>query len=337
MKYIVMNDPHIDVRAPSRRRKDDYLEACFRKLNQVTDLCVEHDAQVLVCTGDWFHKKSPTLTPYYVTHRLAEWAHHLRFTAHIKLLSVLGNHDVQNNDFSDESIERQPIGMLVREHLIRRLDSTPFFPVGLTDFGFVGSDFRATVPGPGGLPIEDEAQFVVQAPTHPFRLIQVTHASVVPAAPVWRPFTLVERVAQLSAAEICHTGHIHENLGIHRIRREGGDFYWTNVGSLTRGSLKEDTIDRVPSVLLVEALEGREPKFTVLPLDHRPAEEIYDIEEYREEKAARKSFSGWTERLQKELNAETAQDKTLEEIVAESALDSRGRELALRLLNEAGA
>lgn len=334
MKYLVLNDPHLDIRAPSFRRSDDYLKACFGKLEEIALLCDQHRVDALTCTGDWFHKKNPQAVPHRLVQALVQWAHTITDDLRIPLLTILGNHDVQFNDMSPESVFRQPVGTLLSNPRVQWLDHSR--PVVIRGVTFAGASFVAPSVLPNGTVQEREDQFRTAEGVE--CLVQLTHASVVPEAPIWKPYTLVSEVARLSRATICHTGHIHEDLGIHKVTRDDGSvFHWTNVGSMTRGSLTEATIERRPKVLLVEVEPGESPVFTELVLTHQPAEEIYDVSSYREEKAQAKEFSAWTSRLREEMRGTTSEEKSLTDLVEESALDSRGRDLALRILNEAGA
>lgn len=336
LKYVVVNDPHLDITAPSSRRNDDYLETSFKKLKFITDLCVEVNARALVCTGDWFHKKNPQGVPHRLVRRLVEWADDLTRYHAIPILTTLGNHDVQFNDMSRASIEKQPVSLLLQLPGVIRLET--FGPWACEGVLFVGRDYRPDLHLEDGTIVVDRTQFEIplERVVGWSTVVQVTHASVLPEKQMW-PHILASEVAQISRARICHTGHIHEDLGIHRFEREQGPFWWTNVGSMTRGSLTEETIARKPKVLVVEIEEGEDPVFTEVVLPHRPAEEIYDVEAYREAKAEEKVFRDWTTKLREELHATATQDKTLTDLVSESTLDHRGRALALRLLNEAGA
>jgi DNA repair exonuclease SbcCD nuclease subunit len=310
------------------------MASCLRKLEEITLLCDQHRVDALACTGDWFHKKNPQAVPHRLVRALVEWSHTITDDLRLPLVTVLGNHDVQFNDMSPSSVRKQPVGTLLTNPRVKWLDyAGPTLVKGVT---FMGSSFVAPLLLEDGTTRERPEQF--STPYDVECLVQLTHASVVPEAPIWKPYTLVTDVAMMSGATICHTGHIHEDLGIHQVRRiDESVLYWTNVGSMTRGSLTEATIERQPKVLLVEVEPGEAPKFTEIVLTHQPAEEIYDVSAYREEKEQAKEFSAWTSRLQEELNAATSEEKSLTDLVQESALDSRGRELALRLLNEAGA
>lgn len=334
MKYLVFNDPHLDVRAPSFRRMDDYAKACLGKLEQITDLCDQLDVEVLCCTGDWFHKKNPQSVPHRLVRAVLDWSHTVTDGLGIPIYTVLGNHDVQFNDVSVAAVHKQPVGTLLTNRDIFWLDHVP--PMRIRGVHFVGSSYRPPVLLPDGSLTEDHTQFAVP-PGIEGPVVQLTHASVVPDIPMWKPYLLVSDIAELSTATVCHTGHIHEELGVHRVARgDGSHLYWTNVGSMTRGALSEATLQREPKVLLVELEPGEDPVFTPITLEHQPAEEIYDVTSYREEKAQERAFSAWTNRLREELSATSTEEKSLTDLVQESALDSRGRDLALRLLNEAG-
>jgi DNA repair exonuclease SbcCD nuclease subunit len=337
VRYLVLNDPHLDVKAPSFRRTDDYMAACMGKLSQIADICLEHNVEVLCCTGDWFHKKNPQSTPHRLVRALLEWSHVITDDVGIPIYTVLGNHDVQFNDLSAASVAKQPVGTLLTNARVAWLDHC--LPMALGGVTFVGRSYRPPLIQEDETVCDDTSQFETGVDRSPGQvLVQLTHASVVPRAPVWQPYTLLDGLAAVSNADICHTGHVHEDLGIHQIvRQDGSLMYWTNVGSMTRGSLTEATVERTPKVLLVEVEPGEKPVFGEIALDCRPAEEIYDVSAYREEKEDTKAFTAWTSRLQEELNAAATTEKTLADLVQESTLDSRGRELALRILNEAGA
>lgn len=332
MKYIVFNDPHLDVKAPSFRRTDDYMATALRKLDEIAALCDQHKVDVLCCTGDWFHKKNPQAVPHRLVRSLLDWSHVVTDNIGIPIYTILGNHDVQFNDLSRESVEKQPVGTLLTNRDVFWLDHNS--PMKLDGVTFVGSSYVPPIMMEDGTMRERPEQFAT--PYQAECMVQLTHASVMPEAPMWKPYTLVEDLVSMTGADICHTGHIHEDLGIHRHEREHGYFYWTNIGSITRGSLTELTIARKPGVLLVEVEPGEQPVFTAIALTHQPAEEIYDVTAYREDKAEEKAFEAWTSRLREEINATSVEEKSLADLVQESTLDPRGRELALRLLNEAG-
>ena len=244
MKYLLVNDPHLDIRAPSFRRTDDYMATALGKLAQIADLCQVLEADVLCCTGDWFHKKNPQAVPHRLVRALLEWSHYVTDTVGIPIYTILGNHDVQFNDMSPSSVQKQPVGTLLTNSKVFWLDQHG--PLTIKGVTFVGTSFQPPVERDGKM-VEDPAQFATPAELSG-PVVQLTHASVVPEKPMWEPYTLVSDLAEYSRATVCHTGHIHEDLGIHRVTRQDGSvFHWTNIGSMTRGSLNESTLERKPS------------------------------------------------------------------------------------------
>lgn len=335
MRYIVVNDPHIDIHAPSSRRNDDYMVACFKKLEAITQLLASHQATALVCTGDWFHKKNPQAVPHRLTRALVNWSTSVTQGLGVPILTTLGNHDTQFNDLSVEAVRKQPVSLLLEVPGVVRL--RPDVAWVQDGVAFVGSDYRPDLVQEDGSVAVDLTQFDIApecAASHDM-LVQVTHASVLPHAVMW-PHVQASVVAERTLATICHTGHIHEDLGVHRFAKGDGFVYWTNVGSMTRGSLTEETIAREPKVLLVEVEPGEAPRFTELTLPHVPAAEIYDVQGYREAKSQDKAFASWTEQLKQEIHATSSPEASLQTLVMESSLDLAARDLALRLLNDVG-
>lgn len=334
MKYLVMNDPHLDVKAPSSRRTDDYFATCKEKLAQIRTLCLAHEVAVLVCTGDWFHKKNPQAVPHRLVSMLMEWVESLP----CDVLTVIGNHDVQFADTEMTGVLTQPVGTLLASTKVHNLAWGPRRIEGVL---FCGASYRPALVT-DGVAREDPAQYVVPpALEEGIPIVQVTHGNVMPEAPIWEPYTLVEDLAEISRAQVCHTGHIHEDLGIIPVtRKDGSTFLWTNVGSITRGSLTEETIGRTPNVLLmtVETAPDGGVTFipTRIPLECQPAELIYDVGTYREEKVRTQEFADLTLKLRQELDVST-EEETLAHLVDQSSLDHDARQSAHRILNAAGA
>ena len=56
-----------------------------------------------------------------------------------------------------------------------------------------------------------------------------------------------------------------------------GGKQFVNIGSLTRGSLSQDNLDRIPSAAVLRCTE-QGVEIEVKPLNVRPAEEVFDVE-----------------------------------------------------------
>jgi DNA repair exonuclease SbcCD nuclease subunit len=341
--YLVINDPHLDVKAPSSRRLDDYQEACFAKLDQVLKVVQAEPIRAVVCTGDWFHKKAPTAVPYALVRRLLVWMDKLD-DAGAALLSVAGNHDVQYNDTSQATLEKQPYGILMAHPNFNQLSlyDPLVFPASSTSprVIFTGCNYQKPVLV-DGVPQEPMEQFAsVLLKDRPEDVhVHVVHAAVVPKAPIWAPYTLADAALAHTHADILHCGHIHDDLGGHgALNRLGNPAFFLNHGSMTRGSLTEENAARIPKMLLVE-VDGHRPRFEEIPFQCAPAEAIYDLQEYRERKTKSTQLSEWGEQLRRELAAQetTGTEKTLLQLVDETdQLDHGSRTLARHILNEVG-
>ena len=60
--------------------------------------------------------------------------------------------------------------------------------------------------------------------------------------------------------------------------------YFVNPGSISRGSSEQANLDKKPKFLMLELLEGQEPKFTEIFIPVKPASEVFDIVEVERKK-----------------------------------------------------
>ena len=76
-----------------------------------------------------------------------------------------------------------------------------------------------------------------------------------------------------TAPDVFLFGHWHKNQGVEEI----GSKQFVNIGSLTRGSLSQDNLDRVPAAAVLRCTSDG-VKVEVVPLNVRPAEDVFDVE-----------------------------------------------------------
>jgi predicted phosphodiesterase len=76
-----------------------------------------------------------------------------------------------------------------------------------------------------------------------------------------------------TAPDVYLFGHWHKNQGVEEI----GGKQFVNIGSLTRGSLSQDNMDRVPAAAVLRCTE-KGVEIEVVPLSVRPAEDVFDAE-----------------------------------------------------------
>jgi hypothetical protein len=83
-----------------------------------------------------------------------------------------------------------------------------------------------------------------------------------------------EYVAGLVLTHNCF-GHWHKDQGVTDL---GFRQQVINIGSLTRGSLSQDDLERKPGVALIELAKGQRPVIKVLRLRTAPSDEVFDLD-----------------------------------------------------------
>lgn len=335
--------------APSRRRLDDYEEACFDKLSQIRDLCATNQVHALLCTGDWFHKKNPREVPHALVRRLMDWTD----TLPCRLYTIAGNHDVRFSDTSEAALAKQPFGVFSRarnvtvltagsRRFIREERDSPLPEQASLFCDYIvltGKHFVAPEYAEDATPYDPKDQFYSGSRRRQNQfIVHLCHTNVVGSTPVWHPHTLVSDVLRATDANIVHCGHIHEDVGIFKGENmHGVEAYFTNVGSITRGALNEETLTREPQVLLVEVdLLSFMVSMQRITLVHKPNEEIYDINAYESRKEDRTAVKEWSGRVRNELLKRSEEkEESVEEIITRTdVLDHPARELARSILSD---
>jgi len=129
-------------------------------------------------------------------------------------------------------------------------------------------------------------------------------------------------------------GHWHKNQGITEVK---GGKWVINVGSLTRGSLTEDNINREPGVVVMgfwPKESGMPPSFEFVKITIRPASEVFDLEKRAKEEARSMTVDAFVASL-KETLAES-HEKSFDEMVETLDLPAEIKERALEYISAAG-
>jgi DNA repair exonuclease SbcCD nuclease subunit len=269
-KYLLINDVHLSDRPPSSCT-DTYLDDLFDLLGQVVVLARVQQVSALVIAGDLFHCKAPSRVSHRMMIRLVKWIR----SAPCPVAVVAGNHDLQH-DRVESLDETQPLGMLVKSDLVRLLDGwDPDFPLYGVPWQQEWTDEAvntalAAFRGPKG-----NALVVTHAPLYP------------PGLELEYEFYPAPKFAEaMGGTGYCYYGHVHERHGIWLTEPastflDGGSSQVTfcNPGALSRGSLHEHNLTRVPACVVWDSDTGQ---FTEIPLNARPPEEVFRLKEARE-------------------------------------------------------
>lgn len=294
INLVWRTDVHLSDRAPSSRT-DDWADAVFDKLGQVRDLAREVNAAAIIDGGDFFHIKSPTRNSHALVHRTAE--HHSTYPCPV--YCTPGNHDAVYGDYT--FLPQQPLGVLFSTGVFKRLyDGYEVFFAGRRDQMYTKA-YPYTKPkggwadgNPFAIPKNQRNGPIVRVVGIPYHgttydmdrftsiqkgdediLICVAHVLASHKGGTMFEGEDIIKYADLvdTAPDVYLFGHWHKNQGVEEI----GGKRFVNIGSLTRGSLSQDNLDRIPSAAVLRCTE-KGVEIEVKPLNVRPAEEVFDVE-----------------------------------------------------------
>ena len=280
MKIMLIGDVHLADRPPSSCT-DDYLEDLFNLMDQASVVAKARSCHAIVQAGDWFHIKMPSRNSHKLVIRSIEWAANAPCPVYV----VPGNHDLSNDRLASLD-EGQPLGAVIRSESVQMLQGWPkdLSPAKLRIYGVPWlqewdaeesvadqavsdalADYRADS--------EDSVPFLV-----------VTHAPFYPPGkePTYEnaEYYSPEKFAlHMDGHGSVYHGHIHEQ---HPEYISGGVRFCNN-GALSRGSLTEYNLSRPVGVTLWDSTTG---EFEFVPLDAKPASEVFRLKEIGEVKTS---------------------------------------------------
>jgi predicted phosphodiesterase len=128
-------------------------------------------------------------------------------------------------------------------------------------------------------------------------------------------------------------GHWHKNQGVKQI---ADDKWVVNVGSLTRGALTQDNVEREPGVVVMGFWprdRKMPPTLEFVKITVKPATEIFDMEKRVREETRAMTVDAFVESVKRELEASS--DKPFPEIIAGLDLPDRVKERAVEYIDRA--
>jgi len=272
INLVWRTDVHLSDRAPSSRT-DDWATTVFDKLGQVRDLAREVNAAAILDGGDFFHIKSPGRNSHALVHRTAE--HHADYPCPI--YCTPGNHDSVYGDYS--FLPQQPLGVLFSTGVYNRLydEHEAIFTRDGVTVRVVGIPYHGST--------YDMKRFTSIEKGDEDILICVAHVlasnkggNMFEGEDIVKYEDLME-----TAPDVYFFGHWHMDQGIERLENRYVDSgqtvvkHFVNVGSLTRGALSQDELERRPASVVIRCTK-KGVEFETHRLDVGLPEEVFDLD-----------------------------------------------------------
>ena len=265
INLVWRTDVHMSDRAPSSR-VDDWTSTVLGKLGQVRDLAAQVNAAAILDGGDFFHIKSPTRNSHSLVHRTAQ--HHATYPCPV--YCTPGNHDCVYGDYS--FLPQQPLGVLYSTGVFQRLYDEH-------EVVFIEKDLKVRVVGIPyhGTSYEMERFTSIEKGDEDI-LICVAHVLASESGGTMFEGEDIVRYADLldTAPDVYLFGHWHKDQGVQCYEGTSSEKHFVNLGSLTRGSLSQDEVQRVPAAAVISCTKGG-VEITTHRLKVKPPEEVFDV------------------------------------------------------------
>lgn len=292
IRLLWRTDVHFRDQGPESRT-DNWADAVADKLQQVGKIAASHDCAAVLDGGDFFDDKTPIRT----SHRLVSRVAHIHREYPCPVYANVGNHDVRLAQL--DNLDENPLETLFAAEVFHRLydehelvleqDGVKVRVVGIPYHGprYDMDRFRR-------IEKKDEDYLVVCG-----------HVLASPQGGEMFKNEDIVKYGDLPTlapdVDVWCFGHWHKNQGIQQI----SDNQWVvNIGSLTRGSLTQDNIEREPGVCVMgfwPKSRGMPPTLEFQKLKIRPASEVFDLEKRAREEIRNDTVESFVESLKQEL------------------------------------
>jgi hypothetical protein len=293
---LLIGDVHVADRPPSIR-VEGYKDQILAKVRAAGEIALEQGCTHIVQLGDLFHLKTPSRN----SHGLVQETHEALTTSGLPVIIVSGNHDMSHDRI--ESLTSQPLGTLGRmpgiELLAGAHSSLPLFSVPYL------SDFGAQLPEWLWKYREFAAPLIAAGQTP----LVISHAPVFPTGqePPYG-YILDSDWADLQGVGDLAYGHIHDPFGEWVV----GGVHFGNFGAISRGSLHEKTLARVPKVSVWDP--DNEFHFTPFELPHLPVRDVFRLAEHEEVQERQEQVSAFLGSVQDSVIVQMGVSEVMEHV-----------------------
>lgn len=292
VRLVWRTDVHMADRGPESRT-DDWPTTVLDKLGQVRTVAEKVGAAAIIDGGDFFHVKSPSRNSHELVRMVAE--HHADYPCPV--YCTPGNHDCTYGDYA--FLPQQPLGVLYSTGVFKRLydEHEVVFERDGVRVRVVGIPYHGTK--------YDLDRFRSLKKGDEDHLICVAHVLASEKGGTMFEGEDIVRYSDLldTAPDVYLFGHWHKDQGVTTL----GDKTFVNIGSLTRGSLSQDEVERQPACAVLSFMpEGRDIR--VVRLKVKPADEVFDVERRHRVETRRMEMDAFVSTLRDTLTQEASGD-----------------------------
>jgi DNA repair exonuclease SbcCD nuclease subunit len=321
-KIIWRTDVHFGDYTP-RRRTGSWTDDVLRKLAWVGDKAREVGADAVLDGGDFFDVKSPTKNSHSLVRQACE-VHKAHYACPV--YALVGNHDVKYGNIS--YLPHQPLGVLFSSGIFQQFGDTS--EVVLENDGvrvrIIGVPYH-------GAEYDFERLSSLRKREGDDYLFVACHllARQGDTGTMFEGEDIIgyNFLEGITDVDVWFFGHWHKDQGVKKLDNGG---LVVNVGSLTRGALHLDDLDRNPCVVEVSATkEGISYVRHDVPV--RPSQEVFKIDEAVREKEAQGRMDEIVEKMKK-VASESRNGATLLDRVREMQVPQEVKEQVISYLEE---
>lgn len=319
IRLVTRTDVHLSDKGP-QSRTDDWASAVLDKLKQVGLVAEKVGASAVLDNGDFFHIKSPQRNSHDLIRRVADL--HAKYPCPV--YANVGNHDCVYGDI--RYLDKQPLGVLFSTGVFQRCydEYEAVFEKDGVKVRVVGIPYHGTE--------YQMERFVQLRKGDENHLIVMAHVLASPQGGSMFEGEDIVRYQDLADLDpdVWVFGHWHKDQGVVRV----GEKLVVNIGSLTRGSLSQDDLNRKPACSVLTCLEDR-VEVSVVRLRVAPSAQVFDLEKKFRGEVRDMTVSGFVEALQKTVIED--QGTPLEDLIRQSqGVPELIRERALSYLERVG-
>lgn len=318
--FVTFTDIHMSSVNPSSR-KGNFEQDVYGKLEQIKAIGDKVEANFFICAGDLFNLKAPMRNPHALNSRLIN----LFKSFPAPIYATEGNHDLRQDSY--ETFDEQPLNVIYA-----------------SDALIQARNIRKTVNGISfrirSIPFQEEPDLatIERANDDVDVSIFILHLyATLDGGMLFKTklFSYSE-IAQLKD-DVFVLGHYHVDQGIEILTEQGKPQHFVNVGSITRGTLSDEDVNRQPKVgvITVKKENGKiSIEHMIVKLKVKPVEEVFDLVVHEREKKEQKEAQEFVSKLKTDMIEVPKEDRISDEINVLN-LDKKVLDKVNYFLNEA--